>query len=55
MVKKGPVGHTKRTVFILVQLEDVPISKLPRVYIATPLEIADRLKATTPAANASTP
>lgn len=37
--------HNKRTVFALVQFHGVEIDAMPRVYLATPQEIADRLKA----------
>lgn len=36
--------HTKRTVFCLVQFKDVAENELPRMYLATPAEIAERLK-----------
>lgn len=37
--------HSKKTVFCLVQFKDVAIHELPRVYLATPAEIAAELKA----------
>ena len=36
--------HSKKTVFCLVQFKGVPISELPRMYLAKPIEIADQLK-----------
>lgn len=38
--------HKPRTVLCFVQFKDVPLDKLPRVYLATPSEVAERLKAT---------
>jgi Holliday junction resolvase-like predicted endonuclease len=37
--------HKPRTVLCLVQFKDVPFTDLPRIYLATPKEVADRLKA----------
>ncbi len=36
-------GHHKKTVFCLVQFEDVEDTQLPRMYLATPQEIAEVL------------
>lgn len=36
--------HGLRTVFCFVQFGDVPLDQLPRVYLATPSEIAQRLR-----------
>ncbi|WP_036744567.1 hypothetical protein [Paenibacillus sp. HGF7] len=36
--------HSNKTIFSLVQLKDVPINELPRVYLATPADIADLMK-----------
>lgn len=36
--------HSKKTVFCLVQFKGVPIDALPRMYLATPAEIASWLK-----------
>jgi hypothetical protein len=36
--------HSSKTVFCLVQFKNVPVNELPRMYLATPLEIATRLK-----------
>jgi hypothetical protein len=36
--------HSKKTVFCLVQFKGVPIDALPRIYLATPSEIARWLK-----------
>lgn len=38
--------HKPRTVFCLVQYKGVRIAEMPRVYLATPREIAERLRAT---------
>jgi hypothetical protein len=38
--------HSKKTVFALVQFRDVGINEMPRVYLATPVDIANRLKDT---------
>ena len=37
--------HSMKTVFCLVQFIGVPVDSLPRMYLATPLEIAKWLKA----------
>ncbi len=37
--------HRPRTVFCFVQFINVPISEMPRVYLATPAEVAVHLKA----------
>jgi Holliday junction resolvase-like predicted endonuclease len=37
--------HSTKTVFCLVQFKDVPTIELPRMYLATPIEIAAWLKA----------
>lgn len=37
-------NHTKKTIFCLVQFKGVPISELPRMYLAKPVEIANWLK-----------
>jgi len=36
--------HNPRTVFCFVQFMDVPIGAMPRVYLATPAEVATQLK-----------
>jgi hypothetical protein len=36
--------HSNKTVFCLVQFKNTSIDTLPRMYLATPLEIADWLK-----------
>lgn len=36
-------AHHKKTVFCLVQFENVPETEMPRIYLATPKEIANRL------------
>jgi Holliday junction resolvase-like predicted endonuclease len=35
--------HKPRTVLCFVQFKDVPLDRLPRVYLATPAEVAQRL------------
>lgn len=37
--------HSKKTIFCLVQFYDIPIESMPRMYLATPEEIASWLKA----------
>jgi hypothetical protein len=37
--------HKPRTVVCFVQFQGVELTKLPRVYLATPAEVADRLRA----------
>lgn len=37
--------HSRKTIFCLVQFKGVPIESLPRMYLATPSEIAAWLKA----------
>lgn len=36
--------HAARTVLCLVQYKDVPFDGMPRVYLASPIEIGDRLR-----------
>ena len=36
--------HGERTVYCMVQFEDVSLNQLPRMYLATPAEIARRMK-----------
>jgi len=38
--------HGSRTVFCFVQFKDVPLDQLPRLYLALPSEIAQRLRET---------
>ena len=38
--------HKPRTIFCFVHFKDVPFEQLPRLYLATPQEVAERLKAT---------
>ncbi|PWT97637.1 MAG: hypothetical protein C5B51_30915 [Terriglobia bacterium] len=38
--------HGQRTIFCLVQFESVPLDAMPRLYLATPAEIAQRLRET---------
>lgn len=37
--------HSRKTVICLVQFKDCPVDALPRMYLATPREIAEWLKA----------
>lgn len=39
-------NHGKKTIYCLVQFSDQDLQKLPRMYLATPYEIAERLHAT---------
>lgn len=39
-------NHHEKTIFCLVQFIDSELNEMPRVYLATPKEIADRMKAT---------
>lgn len=36
--------HHRKTIFCFVQFKDVPLDGLPRVYVARPSEVADRLR-----------
>ena len=38
--------HKPRTIFCFVQFKEVALDQLPRVYVATPDEVASRLRAT---------
>ena len=38
--------HSVKTVFCFVQFKNAELSEIPRMYLATPIEIAQRLKAT---------
>lgn len=38
--------HTQLTIFCLVQFKGVPVTDLPRMYLATPAEIGAQLRAT---------
>jgi Holliday junction resolvase-like predicted endonuclease len=38
--------HSRLTIFCLVQFKGVPVTELPRMYLATPNQIAERLRAT---------
>jgi hypothetical protein len=38
--------HKERTVLCFIQFKNVPLDQLPRVYLATPAEVAQRLKET---------
>lgn len=37
--------HSRKTVFCLVEFKGIPVTELPRMYLATPVEIAAWLKA----------
>ncbi len=43
-VDKWLAKHSKKTVFCLVQFKNTTVEMLPRMYLATPREIADWLK-----------
>lgn len=43
-VDKWLKRHGSHTVFCLVQFQNVELNQLPRMYLATPTEIANRLK-----------
>jgi hypothetical protein len=45
-VGKWLLRHKPRTVLCFVQFKDVPIDGLPRMYLATPTEVAQRLRET---------
>ncbi len=38
--------HKARTIFCFVQFKNIPLDQLPRVYLATPLEVGHRLRET---------
>ena len=43
---KWLADHHKKTVFCLVQFQNTTQNEMPRVYLASPQEIADRMNAT---------
>jgi hypothetical protein len=45
-VDKWLSRHNPKTIFCLVQFKDTALLEMPRVYLATPAEIAKRLKQT---------
>lgn len=45
-ISRWEAAHSSRTIFALVQFQNVPLDQLPRVYIATPEDIAIRLRET---------
>ncbi len=45
-IAKWLAAHHKKTVFCLVQFKNTTENEMPRVYLATPAEIADRMNAT---------
>lgn len=45
-IEKWFQRHKPRTILCLVQFKGVPLDKMPQVYLATPREIADRLRQT---------
>ena len=42
---KWQAKHSAKTVICLVQFHGIPVDALPRIYLATPREVADWLKA----------
>ena len=44
-IDKWAARHKRRTVFCFVQFKNVALDSLPRVYLATPHEVAERMKA----------
>ena len=46
--------HKPKTIFCFVQFKQVSFNEMPRLYLAHPAEVADRLKATA-GAGAGTP
>jgi Holliday junction resolvase-like predicted endonuclease len=45
-VDRWLMRHGQRTIFCLVQFREVPLNALPRIYLASPAEIAQRLRET---------
>ena len=45
-ISKWQAAHSKKVIFALVQFKNVSLDQLPRVYMATPVEIAIRLRET---------
>lgn len=45
-IAQWEADHSSRTIFALVQFQGVALDELPRVYVATPMEIANRLRET---------
>lgn len=45
-IAQWEAAHSSRTIFALVQFQGVELNELPRVYVATPREIANRLRET---------
>jgi len=45
-IEKWEAAHSRKTLFALVQFKGVSLHELPRVYLAAPTEIAERLRAT---------
>ena len=44
-IEKWLAAHHKKTIFCLVQFQNTAPDEMPRIYLATPHEIADRLNA----------
>lgn len=44
-IDKWLASHHKKTIFCLVQFSDTAPNEMPRIYLATPEEIAERMKA----------
>ena len=45
-ISKWLADHSRRTIFFLLQFEEVGLLEMPRMYLATPEEIAGRLRET---------
>lgn len=45
-ISKWQAAHSSKVIFALVQFQNVSLDQLPRVYMATPAEIASRLRET---------
>ena len=45
-IAKWLANHHKKTIFCLLQFENTAPNEMPRVYLASPQEIADRMSAT---------
>ena len=43
-IGKWEAAHSKKTIFALTRFQNVSLDELPRVYLATPREIASRLR-----------
>ena len=45
-ISKWKAAHSSKVIFALVQFQNVSLDQLPRVYMATPAEIANRFRET---------